>query len=66
MKTVKVKKSKKPRTIEVDKVKNAFIGAIMAHGEMVCNTQSQYDFGFQHGLEHGYYLFCSAAGELKE
>ena len=64
MKTVKVKKREKPRTIEVDKVKNVFIGAIKTHSEMASNTQ--YDIGFQCGLEHGFYLFRSAAGEIKE
>lgn len=54
MKTVKVKKSEKPRTIKVDKLKNVFVRAIKAHGEL----DTQYDIGFQRGLEHGYYLFC--------
>ena len=64
MKTVKVKQREKPRTIEVDKVKNVFIGAIKAFGETAYNTQ--YDIGFQRGLEHGYYLCRSVAGDIKE
>ena len=64
MKTVKVKKSETPRTIEVDKVKNVFIGAINTHREMASNMQ--YDIGFQCGLEHGYYLVRSVAGDIKE
>ncbi len=64
MKTVKVKKREKPRTIEIYKVKNVFIRAIKAGNEIACDTQ--YDIGFQRGLEHGYYLFRSAAGDIKE
>jgi hypothetical protein len=64
MKTVKVKQREKPRTIEVDKVKNVFIRAIKTGNEIACDTQ--YDIGFQRGLEHGYYLFRMAAGEIRE
>ncbi len=52
------------KAIEIDKVKNVFIKAIKAGNEMACDTQ--YDIGFQRGVEHGYYLFRMAAGEIKE
>lgn len=64
MARVRVKVSQKPKTIEINKVKNVFIRAIKANSETAYNTQ--YDIGFQRGLEHGYYLFRSAAGEIKE
>lgn len=64
MARVRVAVRQKPKTIEVDKVKNVFIKAIKAHSETFYDTQ--YDIGFQRGLEHGYYLFRSAAGEIKE
>lgn len=63
MARVRVTTSKKPKTIEVDKVKNVFIRAIDAHRPM---EQTQYDLGFQAGLELAYYLLKAAAGEIKE
>lgn len=64
MARVRVTVSQKPKTIEVEKTKEIFIRAIKAHRETFYDTQ--YDIGFQRGLEHGYYLFRSAAGEIKK
>lgn len=63
MARVRVKVRQKPKTIEVEKVKTVFIKAIKANSETCYDTQ--YDIGFQRGLEHGYYLFRSAAGEIR-
>ena len=63
MARVRVKVSQKPKTIEVKKTKEIFIRAIDAHRPM---EQTQYDLGFQAGLELAYYLLKAAAGETKE
>ena len=53
----------KSQKIDVEKLKKIFIRAIKAHDGVIHETQ--YDIGFQRGLEHGYYLLKVASGEIK-
>ena len=57
-------KSQKIKKIDIEKLKKIFIRAIKAHDGVTYETQ--YDIGFQRGIEHGYYLLKMAAGEIKE